>query len=132
LDIPALSLSRNTGTLSPINTDLIALPEIQPPTQTDSRSVYSLPPISALEDLRGVDTHDSAAVLRRLQSPDDFESSQIMGDQKWRERRSLSAPAPKYAPPHYSCNFLLIIVLAEYLPEQACFQYRHSTYTGAR
>ncbi|KAF8343275.1 hypothetical protein F5887DRAFT_887098, partial [Amanita rubescens] len=33
---------------------------------------YALPPISALEDLRGVHAQDSAAVLRRLTADDDF------------------------------------------------------------
>ncbi|KAM6489489.1 hypothetical protein JOM56_015046, partial [Amanita muscaria] len=32
---------------------------------------YALPPISALEDLRGVNAQDSAAVLRRLTADDE-------------------------------------------------------------
>jgi len=53
----------------------IALPPISP--ATSSRNVgssYALPPISALEDLRGVDVNDSAAVLRRLSQNDDSDA----------------------------------------------------------
>ncbi|KIK60133.1 hypothetical protein GYMLUDRAFT_118552, partial [Collybiopsis luxurians FD-317 M1] len=50
----------------------ITLPPISPAT-SNNRTVggYALPPISALEDLRGVDVNDSAAVLRRLSESDE-------------------------------------------------------------
>jgi hypothetical protein len=98
LDIPALSIHDNARvTPSPIRpADPIQLPAIQPPTKNDVQSVYALPPISALEDLRGVDTQDSAAVLRRLQSDDDAYSEHGQADEQRRPaRRSLSAPATK-------------------------------------
>ncbi|KAJ6606767.1 hypothetical protein B0H10DRAFT_2228585 [Mycena sp. CBHHK59/15] len=49
--------------------------------------MYTLPPVSALEELRGIDTQDSAAVLRRLQSDDDdtySKSGRDTVDQDWR------------------------------------------------
>ncbi len=96
LDIPALSLHDAPRTTpSPVRRTVpIQLPPIQQP---DTQPVYALPPISALEDLRGVDAQDSAAVLRRLQSDDDSfsESTQIREPQR-PAQRSLSAPATKY------------------------------------
>ncbi|KAF8631978.1 hypothetical protein AX15_002090 [Amanita polypyramis BW_CC] len=53
-----LSACAAPGGLSPIAADSNAMP-------------YALPPISALEDLRGVHAHDSAAVLRRLTADDE-------------------------------------------------------------
>ncbi|KAK2467240.1 hypothetical protein APHAL10511_000789 [Amanita phalloides] len=45
------------------------------PLATENGSMsYALPPISALEDLRGVHAQDSAAVLRRLTVDDEFSS----------------------------------------------------------
>ncbi|KAJ7221820.1 hypothetical protein B0H12DRAFT_302508 [Mycena haematopus] len=99
LEIPALSLHDGPRTSpSPVRAaERIQLPALQQPTKSDAQSIYALPPISALEDLRGVDTQDSAAVLRRLQSDDDdsySEASQL--DERQRpSRRSLSAPATK-------------------------------------
>ncbi|KAJ6615936.1 hypothetical protein B0H10DRAFT_1800467, partial [Mycena sp. CBHHK59/15] len=80
----------------------IMLPAIQPPAKGDSRSKYTLPPVSALEELWGVDTQDSAAVLPRLQSDDDdtySKSGRDTVDQDWRGWRALSTLAPKYACP---------------------------------
>ncbi|KAJ7765943.1 hypothetical protein DFH07DRAFT_1014563 [Mycena maculata] len=98
LDIPALRLSlRDSARTTPspsLAADPIQLPAIQP-RASEAQSTYALPPISALEDLRGIDTHDSAAVLRRLRSDDDEDlrqSPRIM-------RRSLSAPATKISIP---------------------------------
>ncbi|KAK1219459.1 hypothetical protein PQX77_017831 [Marasmius sp. AFHP31] len=64
--------------MSPLSPRPHSRPEIVlPPIDRDPSaasnvggSSYALPPISALEDLRGIDAHDSAAVLRRLKSPD--------------------------------------------------------------
>jgi len=95
LDIPALSLHDGPRTTpSPIRpAEQIQLPAIQQP---DAQPIYALPPISALEDLRGVDTQDSAAVLRRLRSDDDSYSESSQSDEQQRpNRRSLSAPATK-------------------------------------
>lgn len=92
LDIPSLTLhERPPSRLTP--TERIVLPPIQPPThlRTTAHTGYALPPISALEDLRGIYSHDSAAVLRRLQA-DDSESEQPTEQQLRTRRRSLSAP----------------------------------------
>jgi hypothetical protein len=79
----ALSRTRSLGRV-----DKITLPPIRSPrtplsasavsgsipslTNGDKHSTpYALPPISALEDLRGVNAQDSAAVLRRLTADDD-------------------------------------------------------------
>jgi len=48
----------------------ITLPPVQVPLGIEGSSSYALPPISAMEDLRGIPTYDSAAVLRRLKSDD--------------------------------------------------------------
>ncbi|TFK24814.1 hypothetical protein FA15DRAFT_669132 [Coprinopsis marcescibilis] len=74
----------------------ISLPPIQQANSPDGdNSPYALPPISALEDLRGVDTQDSAAVLRRLRLDDDYppsgRSSSASQDSIWGRRYSLSA-----------------------------------------
>jgi hypothetical protein len=74
LDIPSLSIrEKPLDAGHHIDADPIVLPPIHPPSQARNvtQSSYALPPISALEDLRGVSSHDSAAVLRRLQSDDD-------------------------------------------------------------
>ncbi|KAJ6568150.1 hypothetical protein B0H10DRAFT_2238288 [Mycena sp. CBHHK59/15] len=89
LDIPSLALhDRWRAGPSPSQTmGPVVLPEIQPPAKGNSRSMYTLPPVSALEELRGVDTQDSAAVLRRLQSDDDdtySKSGRDTVDQDWR------------------------------------------------
>ncbi|KAK7043876.1 hypothetical protein VNI00_008042 [Paramarasmius palmivorus] len=66
--------------LPPISPGMLA--PRAPATET---TPYALPPISALEDLRGISANDSAAVLRRLQSPD----SEDLSDDS---RRSSSVP----------------------------------------
>ncbi|KAJ3854565.1 hypothetical protein EV368DRAFT_80486 [Lentinula lateritia] len=55
------------------NSHNISLPPISPAASNRNgpSSAYALPPISALEDLRGVDVNDSAAVLRRLSQNDE-------------------------------------------------------------
>jgi len=78
----------------------IRLPPILPPShlQTVSRLTYALPPISALEDLRGIHSHDSAAVLRRLKANDDYipGTGRLAGEQPWTRGRPLSAPPHKH------------------------------------
>ncbi|KAJ3514144.1 hypothetical protein NMY22_g14839 [Coprinellus aureogranulatus] len=79
--------------------ECISLPPIKQSEDSDrdSGSPYALPPISALEDLRGVDTQDSAAVLRRLRLDDDYptpSSGSSVGDRSeahWIRRHSVSA-----------------------------------------
>lgn len=63
-DSPSLDLQPERFKLPPI--------QPQPPQkpQTNQRS-FALPPISALEDLRGVSSQDSAAVLQRLKMDDE-------------------------------------------------------------
>ncbi|KAJ6468671.1 hypothetical protein C8R47DRAFT_1302439 [Mycena vitilis] len=104
LDIPALSIHdgpRTTPSPSLVRpAESIRLPAIHPPASAkgDGRAIYALPPISALEDLRGIDKQDSAAVLRRLQSDDDDAYSEPGHTDYYRpgpSRRSLSAPATK-------------------------------------
>ncbi|KAJ7112845.1 hypothetical protein C8R43DRAFT_133916 [Mycena crocata] len=103
LEMPALSI--NDGAPSPArpsdaNNPLITLPAIQPPKgQADGgSSLYALPPISALEDLRGVDAHwqDPTAVLRRLQADDDVHDADTKEEEHQRRiPRSLSVPAAR-------------------------------------
>jgi hypothetical protein len=65
----------------------ITLPPIRSTTvASNSQSPYALPPITALEDLRGLHTHDSAAVLRRLRSDEDSSYS----EPGWSSRGSSS------------------------------------------
>lgn len=102
LDIPALSLhDRPRPTPSPVRVEQpIRLPAIQT-AKTSAQSIYALPPISALEDLRGVDNHDSAAVLRRLQADDTF-SEPRQTEQQPPLRRAISVPAIQYVFPLYA------------------------------
>ncbi|KAF8177125.1 hypothetical protein K438DRAFT_64027 [Mycena galopus ATCC 62051] len=102
LEIPALSIHDGPRTTpSPVRpAERFQIPALQQPAKGDAKSVYALPPISALEDLRGVDAQDSAAVLRRLKSDDDSYSEPGRTDQRQRpSRRSLSAPAKKKSSP---------------------------------
>ncbi|KAJ7318808.1 hypothetical protein DFH08DRAFT_926744 [Mycena albidolilacea] len=102
LEFPPLSLHDGPRhTPSPVRAaERIQLPAIQQPATRDPQPVYALPPISALEDLRGVDTQDSAAVLRRLQSDDDaYSEPGRMDEQQRSRRRSLSAPTTKHSAP---------------------------------
>jgi hypothetical protein len=70
------SSARSSGTLDvPPSGDpsTIVIPPIYPPNSghhVAGASNYALPPISALEDLRGVNCSDSEAVLRRLREDD--------------------------------------------------------------
>ena len=92
LDIPFITL--HDPALDPrsgnrLPGDEIKLPPIQPlaPPRHVSNPSYALPPISALEDLRGVSSQDSAAVLERLKM-DDARSD--VDDARWARHRSLS------------------------------------------
>jgi hypothetical protein len=69
LHIPPTDFTRYAPPLSRHDNN-ITLPPISPATSSRNMG-YALPPISALEDLRGVDVNDSAAVLRRLSETDD-------------------------------------------------------------
>ncbi|RDB25701.1 hypothetical protein Hypma_006185 [Hypsizygus marmoreus] len=96
LDIPSLSLRDRSQQTSPVgsNMERITLPPIHAPAdQGMSRSPYALPPISAMEDLRGLGVNDSAAVLRRLRSDDDSVAGRDRSsdDQVWKRRRSFSS-----------------------------------------
>ncbi|KAG6369885.1 hypothetical protein JVT61DRAFT_13349 [Boletus reticuloceps] len=72
--------------------DEIKLPPIQSlaPPRHGSNPSYALPPISALEDLRGVSSQDSATVLERLKM-DDTKSD--TDDVCWARHRSFSMSA---------------------------------------
>lgn len=106
LDIPSISLqdihhdSRN----GKFPGDQIVLPPIQPlaPPRHISTTSYALPPISALEDLRGISTHDSAAVLERLKMDDEYTVDARHEVTQWPRQRSVSAShqrAPQTYPP---------------------------------
>jgi hypothetical protein len=90
LEIPSLSLRERSGPSSAggaggsgsggggpssaVMETRITLPPLQAPSQhslSSSGSSYALPPISAMEDMRGIHATDSAAVLRRLREDDD-------------------------------------------------------------
>ncbi|KAG6917851.1 hypothetical protein DXG01_000756 [Tephrocybe rancida] len=96
LDIPSLSLREN-GIQSPQSNSRaqemqhITLPPIHAPADPgQSRSPYALPPISAMEDLRGLHANDSAAVLRRLKADESSNGDTNRRADDWR-RRSYSA-----------------------------------------
>jgi hypothetical protein len=102
LDIPSLARHEHAPShyrSGAADTEVIRLPPIQPPPhfQGASQASYALPPISALEDLRGIHSCDSAAVLRRLQANDDVgsETGRTAEGQVWTRGRSLSAPPQK-------------------------------------
>ncbi|KAF4597065.1 hypothetical protein EYR40_007515 [Pleurotus pulmonarius] len=101
LDIPALSLRDDQRMVedNPPLGERITLPPIRHHGYSDSSggASYSLPPISALEDLRGVHAHDSAAVLRRLMEDDSQDIRRSSQDSSWGRHRSLSAPPYKPA-----------------------------------
>ena len=72
LDIPSISIHDSDPRSNRLPGDEIKLPPIQPlaPPRHVSNPSYALPPISALEDLRGVSSQDSVAVLERLKMDD--------------------------------------------------------------
>lgn len=92
LDIPSISIhdpvsDPRSGNRLP--GDEIRLPPIQPlaPPRHVSNTSYALPPISALEDLRGVSSQDSVAVLERLKMDD---ARADADDARWARHRSIS------------------------------------------
>ena len=87
-------LSLDIGSEPPRLKEEINLPPIQAPDSNSSN--YSLPPISSLEEVRGVGLQDSAAVLRRLRLDDDGynKTDRFTGsseERTWLRRHSLSA-----------------------------------------
>ncbi|PPQ83970.1 hypothetical protein CVT25_000516 [Psilocybe cyanescens] len=91
LDICSLSMRERSSEPS-LKAD-IKLPPIHGHAGSDpGDSPYALPPISAMEDLRGSVTQDSAAVLRRLRMDDDEypKAGRSDNDQAWARRHSLS------------------------------------------
>ncbi|KAG6829001.1 hypothetical protein H0H92_005978 [Tricholoma furcatifolium] len=96
LDIPSLSLRDNGAHPSRSaphapEMEQITLPPIHAPDCAgESRSPYALPPISAMEDLRGVHANDSAAVLRRLKAEDSSTIDTYRRPDDWR-RHSYSS-----------------------------------------
>lgn len=92
LEIPSSRQESERITLAPLRA-----PPLDPGS---NNSAYALPPISALEDLRGIHNNDSAAVLRRLQSDDDppaysrshsRAASQDDNEKAWMRRHSLTS-----------------------------------------
>jgi len=79
-----------------IRENRITLPPLQAPLQRSASpggSSYALPPISAMEDLRGIHANDSAAVLRRLMEDDNERPSSTSHEydsSSKRRRRSFS------------------------------------------
>lgn len=76
-------------------------PDLAAPLRRSSIDTgYALPPISALEDLRGVNASDNSAsaVLKRLRERDDDEDSDD-SQTCWPRKRSPSASALNRAPP---------------------------------
>ncbi|KAF8071495.1 hypothetical protein FPV67DRAFT_875909 [Lyophyllum atratum] len=98
LDIPSLTLrdSSQPPQHRPRGQEMEHIklaPILGPSDPSQSRSPYALPPISAMEDLRGLHANDSAAVLRRLKSDDPplAEPSRREHD-VWRRRSFSSKP----------------------------------------
>jgi len=88
--------SLNMRECSP-HSDELKLPPIQSMGQATPKSPYALPPISAMEDLRGSVTQDSAAVLRRLRMEDgDFPRpravSEVSALDRWQSLAHVSSP----------------------------------------
>ncbi|KAI6025336.1 hypothetical protein BKA83DRAFT_4260198 [Pisolithus microcarpus] len=98
VDIPSLVLHDRGGTNSKLPGDQIKLPPIQPlaPPRTINNPSYALPPISALEDLRGVSSQDSAAVLERLKMDDERKVEADEDHIHWSRQRSGSV-STRYA-----------------------------------
>ncbi|KAH7929222.1 hypothetical protein BV22DRAFT_1116960 [Leucogyrophana mollusca] len=110
LDIPSISLHEpefDPDRHGRLPGDQIVLPPIQPLTQprASSHSSYALPPISALEDLRGISSHDSAAVLQRLKMDDEVKpEGASAADYRWARQRSMSASYHRVAETHPAPN----------------------------
>lgn len=91
LDISVLSM-RDSGSESHLKEEF-SLPPIQAPdSSSSSPSLFTLPPISCMEDARGIAPQDSAAVLRRLRMDDDgySKAGRSSEDHAWPRRHSSS------------------------------------------
>ncbi|KDR78537.1 hypothetical protein GALMADRAFT_117937 [Galerina marginata CBS 339.88] len=106
LDIRSLSVRERSS--EPSLKEDFKLPPIHGPNGSDpGDSPYALPPISAMEDLRGSLTQDSAAVLRRLRMDDDQypKAGRTGDDQAWARRHSLSVHPSSSKPLDMSPRF---------------------------
>lgn len=99
IDFPSMALHDHPPDNSKLPGDQIKLAPIQPlaPPRSISNTAYALPPISALEDLRGVSSQDSAAVLQRLKMSDDDPRSDDHGHWSRQRAISTSSAASRYA-----------------------------------
>ncbi|KAF8885872.1 hypothetical protein CPB84DRAFT_1733850 [Gymnopilus junonius] len=94
LSLDTRSLAMRDSSSEPPLKENIKLPPIRAPSSSDhGDSPYALPPISAMEDLRGSITQDSAVVLQRLRMDDNHYSStgRSSQEQPWARRHSLSS-----------------------------------------
>lgn len=101
---PRMTTPNSTADVHSANPDperITLAPLRAPPVDPRSTvSSYALPPISALEDLRGIHNNDSAAVLRRLQLDDEAvthpnhhhlrKASHDDGEKTWTRRHSVA------------------------------------------
>lgn len=112
LEIPSHILNRPSSSKPSENISLPPIKQSAGDSDRDTGSPYALPPISALEDLRGVDTYDSAAVLRRLRLDDDYPPSSMPNlDGPWTRRHSLSSnPHPYVSYPLWLCMKILTFI----------------------
>ncbi|KAG2133430.1 hypothetical protein BD769DRAFT_1716873, partial [Suillus cothurnatus] len=62
---------------------------LAPPRRINTTS-YALPPISALEDLQGISTYDSAMVLECLKMNDGYTTDARHEATQWPRQRSVS------------------------------------------
>ncbi|KXN91755.1 Transcriptional repressor XBP1, partial [Leucoagaricus sp. SymC.cos] len=106
--IPRKPSSASLSLEDPSDSERITLPPLRTPLadQRAGSSSYALPPISALEDLRGIHNNDSAAVLRRLRSGDELAShshphtrtiSQRQDEKPWMRRHSLTSQSHSHS-----------------------------------
>ena len=96
-------LSLDTTSSEPRLKEEFNLPPIQAPDSntSSSSSPYSLPPISSMEEIKGVALQDAASVLRRLRMDDDGYNK--VEERTWLRRHSLSV--------HSSSPYVVFIFL---------------------
>lgn len=93
LSIDIRLLNNSAG--SPSDFREVMLPPIQSSDTKGYNSPYSLPPISAMEDLKGAIAQDSAAVLRRLRmDDDDYPRSKVLRENLHWEKRHTPVHPP--------------------------------------
>jgi len=81
--------------LPPSYHEHVRLPPIKSLGDMSPKSPYTLPPISAIEDLRSCIAEDSAAVLRRLRMEDDYPNSNSTCElPPWERRPYASSSSP--------------------------------------